>query len=45
MLTKSRQHGKEGVEKPALSARQLISESLPLSAMDVDRLQQERHVH
>jgi len=43
MLTKSRQHGKEGVEKAALSGRQLISESLSLSALDVDRLQQERH--
>jgi hypothetical protein len=42
MLTKSKQHGKEGVEKAALSARQLIAESLPLSAFDVDRLQQER---
>jgi hypothetical protein len=45
MLTKSRQHGKEGVERASLSARQLISESLPLSALDVDRLQQERRVH
>jgi predicted thioredoxin/glutaredoxin len=45
MLTRSRQHGKEGVEKAALSARQLISETLPLSAMDVERLQQERHIH
>jgi hypothetical protein len=45
MLTKSRQHGKEGVEKAALSARQLIAETLPLSAMDVDRLQQEHHTH
>jgi hypothetical protein len=44
MLTKSRQHGKEGVEKASLSARQLIAESLPLSAMDVDRLQQERRL-
>jgi len=42
MLTKSKQHGREGVEKAALSARQLISESLPLSMFDVDRLQQER---
>jgi hypothetical protein len=42
MLTKSKQHGREGVEKAALSARQLISESLPLSALDVDRLQQQR---
>lgn len=45
MLTKSRRHGKEGVEKAALSARQLIAESLPLSNADVDRLQQERHTH
>ena len=45
MLTKSKQHGREGVEKAALSARQLISESLPLSALDVDRLQQERRNH
>jgi hypothetical protein len=43
MLTKSKQHGRDGVEKAALSARQLISESLPLSAFDIDRLQQERH--
>jgi hypothetical protein len=45
MLTKSKQHSREGVEKAALSARQLISESLPLSMFDVDRLQQERHSH
>jgi hypothetical protein len=45
MLTKSRQHGREGVEKASLSARQLLSESLPLSASDVDRLQQERRGH
>jgi hypothetical protein len=38
MLTKSGQHGTEGVEKPALSGRQLIAASLPLSAFDVDRL-------
>jgi hypothetical protein len=42
MLTKSKQHGHEGVEKAALSARQLIAESLPLSAFDIDRLQAER---
>jgi len=42
MLTKSKQHGREGVEKAALSARQLIAESLPLSTFDVDRLLQER---
>jgi hypothetical protein len=46
MLTKSSQHAHEGVQKPALSGRQLISKSLPLSAMDIDRLKQERlHVH
>ncbi|MDP9170954.1 MAG: hypothetical protein M3N54_10085 [Acidobacteriota bacterium] len=42
MLTKSGQHGREGVEKAALSGRQLISASLPLSALDIDRLRQER---
>jgi len=42
MLTKSKQHGREGVEKAALSARQLIAETLPLSAFDIDRLQLER---
>jgi hypothetical protein len=42
MLTKSKQHGREGVERAALSARQLIAESLPLSAFDINRLQQER---
>lgn len=42
MLTKSGEHGTEGVEKPALSGKQLISASLPLSAFDIDRLKQER---
>jgi len=42
MLTKSGQHAHEGVEKAALSGRQLIAASLPLSAMDVDRLIEER---
>jgi len=42
MLTKSGQHAHEGVQKPALSGKQLISKSLPLSAMDIDRLKQER---
>jgi hypothetical protein len=45
MLTKSKQHGRDGVEKAALSARQLIAESLPLSIFDIDRLQQERRSH
>jgi len=42
MLTKSGRHGREGVEKPALSGRQLISSYLPLSAFDIDRLRQQR---
>ena len=42
MLTRSKQHGKEGVEKASLSPRQLIADTLPLSAFDVERLQQER---
>src|ERR1700733_3647090 len=45
MLTKSKQHGREGVEKAGLSARQLIADSLPLSTFDIDRLQQERRIH
>ena len=44
MLTRSKQHAHEGVERAALSPRQLISDSLPLSALDVDRLQ-ERYNH
>lgn len=42
MLTKSGQHGHDGVEKPALSGKQLIASSLPLSTFDIDRLRQER---
>ena len=42
MLTKSDVHGREGVQKPALSGKQLIAASLPLSAFDVDRLRLER---
>jgi hypothetical protein len=45
MLTKSRVHGTEGVEKPALSGKQLIAASLPLSAFDIDRLKEELLVH
>jgi hypothetical protein len=41
MLTKSIRHGSEGVEKASLSGKQLIEESLPLSAFDIDRLKQE----
>jgi hypothetical protein len=44
MLTKSGQHAPEGVQKASLSGRQLIAASLPLSAMDIDRLIQERRV-
>jgi len=42
MLTKSGEHAHEGVQRAALSGRQLIATSLPLSAMDVDRLIAER---
>ena len=42
MLTKSDTHAKEGVQKAALSGRQLIAASLPLSEFDVDRLRLER---
>jgi hypothetical protein len=42
MLTKSGVHGTEGVEKPALSGRQLIAGVLPLSVFDIDRLKSER---
>jgi hypothetical protein len=44
MLTKSGQHAPEGVQKASLSGRQLIAASLPLSAMDIDRLIQERRI-
>ena len=44
MLTKSETHAKEGVEKAALSGRQLIAASLPLSEFDLDRLRLERHL-
>jgi hypothetical protein len=42
MLTKSGVHGTEGVEKPALSGKQLIAGVLPLSVFDIDRLKLER---
>jgi hypothetical protein len=45
MLTKSGQHGTEGVEKPALSGKQLIEGYLPLSVFDIDRLKQELQYH
>jgi hypothetical protein len=38
MLTQSAEHGRDGVFEAALSGKQLIAPSLPLSAMDVDRL-------
>jgi len=43
MLTKSEVHAREGTQKAALSGRQLIAASLPLSAIDVDRLRLERN--
>jgi hypothetical protein len=39
MLTHSAQHGKDGVFESALTGKQLISPKLPLSALDIDRLQ------
>jgi hypothetical protein len=42
MLTKSGEHSREGVQRPALSGKQLIADSLPLSALDIDRLR--RHM-
>lgn len=41
MLTKSTRHGTDGVEKASLSGRQLIEDSLPLSASDIGRLKQD----
>jgi hypothetical protein len=41
MLTHSSQHTSEGVQKPALSGKQLIAGSLNLSVLDIDRLKQE----
>jgi hypothetical protein len=38
MLTHSAEHGRDGVFEAALSGRQLIAATLPLAAMDVDRL-------
>jgi hypothetical protein len=45
MLTKSAVHGKEGVERPALSGRQLIGSFLPLSAFDINRVRLELAAH
>jgi hypothetical protein len=41
MLTKSHDHGREGVAKAALSGTQLIEPRLPLSASDLERLRNE----
>jgi len=41
MLTKSVQHGTDGVEKASLSGKQLIEESLPLDPFDIGRLKQQ----
>jgi hypothetical protein len=40
MLTRSGLHASEGVQRPALSGRELISGSLPLSPSDVARLRE-----
>jgi hypothetical protein len=41
MLSRSEQHGHEGVETAGLTAKQLIGSSLPLSREDADRLRLE----
>lgn len=38
ILTGSGAHGRDGVEQPALSGKQLIAKSLPLSSADLERL-------
>jgi hypothetical protein len=38
MLTRSGEHARDGIQKPALSGRQLIANSLNLSVLDIDRL-------
>lgn len=45
MMTRSVQHAHEGVQKPALSGKQLIDPVLTLSALDVERLRHERTDH
>jgi len=40
ILTRSQEHGRDGVAKAALSGRDLISPSLLLSPFDLDRLRQ-----
>jgi hypothetical protein len=40
MITRSGEHGAEGVEKSALSGRELIAEDLRLSALDIARLKE-----
>lgn len=45
MLTASAQHGHEGVQKPALSGRELITGTLLLSPADIARLRENQKVH
>jgi len=45
MLTKSGRHAHEGVYKASLSGKQLISASLPLTALDIEQLRQEHRTH
>jgi hypothetical protein len=40
MITRTMEHGIEGLAKPSLSGRQLIAGELPLSAFDIDRVKQ-----
>ena len=43
MLTRSGEHGREGVERPALSGKQLVASSLQLSRSDLARLRRRGH--
>lgn len=44
ILTGSGEHATEGVQKPALSGKQLIASSLPLSQADIERLKEKRNL-
>jgi len=45
MLTKSGRHAHVGVYKASLSGKQLISASLPLTALDIDQLKERNRTH
>jgi hypothetical protein len=45
MLTRSNQHGTEGVAKASLSGKELIEECLTLSVPDIERVKKELREH